>query len=284
LRNLNVTYKEANWGQIIGGKRGMRAMRKKYAFELKKWRAKGMERSPVIGEGNAKRIKIPPTNEKLAELIGAYLGDGTLNKYQLRISGDCRYEGPYYEYLSKIIFELFGIYPSIYRESKRRNTLLLVLSSNKVCSFFKERLNIQYGDKIRNKTVIPPEIIKDNRFSLACLRSLIDTDGSISRRGKNGSQFCIQFTSHNKFLLKQVVKIGKKFDLFTFYDKTGAGTNNWRRIEKYFSLVGSSNLKHIVRFYLRKFKKKTIYRRDAPSFYKQDLYKELTLPFKILAS
>jgi len=113
---------------------------------------------------------------------------------------------------------------------------------------------------------------------------LIDTDGSISRRGKNGSQFCIQFTSHNKFLLKQVVKIGKKFDLFTFYDKTGAGTNNWRRIEKYFSLVGSSNLKHIVRFYLRKFKKKTIYRRDAPSFYKQDLYKELTLPFKILAS
>ena len=75
-------------------------------------------------------------------------------------------------------------------------------------------------------------IFKNKELVVACLRGLIDTDGSVSRRGRNGSQFCIQFTSHNKLLLNQVDVIGKKLGIFTFYDRTGTGTNKWKNILK----------------------------------------------------
>ena len=123
------------------------------------------------------------------------------------------------------------------------------------------------------------EVAENENLTIACLRGLIDTDGSVSRRGRNGSQFCIQFTSHNKPLLKQVNKIGRELGIFTFYDKVGTGTNKWANILRYFEIVGSSNLKHIIRFHLRT-KGKTIYLNELPEYFKKDLYKNLDLPFK----
>lgn len=108
----------------------------------------------------------------------------------------------------------------------------------------------------------------------------MDTDGSISRRGRNGSQFCIQFTSHNKELLEQVDEIGKELKIFTFHNKTGAGTNKWENIIKYFRVIGSSNLRHIVRFNER-LNGNTIYQKDARKYYEKDLYKNINLPFRI---
>jgi hypothetical protein len=278
-QTLEIKYIQSNWGQIIGGKKGMYAVQKKYPEEIKKWRKLAMLNSPVIGNANLKKIKIPKLNEKLAEFVGAYLGDGTLTPYQLRIAGDYRYDIPYYNYLSDIIFELFGIYPSIQKDKRLNNTSLLVISSKRVCSFLRDTLGIEYGDKIRNKTVIPKQIIENKNLTIACLRGLIDTDGSVSRRGINGSQFCIQFTNHNPFLLEQVIAIGKELKIFSFSDKTGAGTNNWENIERYFRIVGSSNLKHIIRFDLRS-KGINVYRKEIEPYLKKGLYSNLILPFK----
>ena len=281
-QSLNVKYVESNWGQIIGGKKGIKVVQEKYPEEIKIWRKKAMLNSPVIGKGlNLKKVKLPELNENLAEFIGAYLGDGTITPYQIRIAGDYRYDIPYYRYLSKIIFDLFGIYPSFQKDKRDNNVALLVISSKTICSYLKDKFNIQYGDKIRNQNCIPSRIMNDERLVLACLRGLLDTDGSVSRRGRKGSQFCIQFTNYNKTLLKQVIAIGQKFGLFTFSDNTGAGTNRWDNIEKYFRLVGSSNLKHIVRFCLRKFENKTIYRNEVSDYFEEDLYKSLNLPFKL---
>ena len=277
---LDIKFLEGNWGNIKGGKMGIRALMKKYPEKIKIWRKKGMTNSPVIGERNLKKIKTPLINEQLAEFIGVYLGDGTLNKYQIRIAGDYRYDLPYYNYLSKIVFELFGIKASIHKE-KNVNTSLLLVSSKNMCSFLNKKFQLKYGNKIRNKTIIPKEILNDERLSIACLRGLIDTDGYVGRRGRNGSQFCIQFGSHNKYLLEQVYNLGKRLSIFTFCDRFGCGTNKWENIEKYFKLVGSSNLRHIVRFHLRKFRNKTIYQREVLDYYGESLYKDLTLPFKI---
>jgi hypothetical protein len=277
---LNVRFLEGNWGCVKAGKKGMDALIKKYPDKLKEWRKKGMKNSPVIGKANLKKIKIPEINEQLAEFIGVYLGDGTLTEYQIRISGDYRYDLPYYVYLSKTILELFEVYASVHKE-KNRNTSLLLISSKNICSFLNEKFKIKYGNKIRNKTIIPKQILNDEKLSIACLRGLIDTDGYIGRRGRNGSQFCIQFGSHNKYLLRQVYDIGKKLGIFTFCDKLGCGTNKWENIEKYFNIVGSSNLRHIVRFHLRKFENKTIYQREVLNYYDKKVYKDLKLPFKI---
>lgn len=280
FNDLKVHFKDGNWGQIKAGKKGIRAMMKKYPEKLKEWRKKAMKNSPIFNEKfNLKEIKTPELNEKLAELIGAYLGDGTINEYQLKIAGDYRYDCLYHIYLSKLVYELFGIKASIKKE-KNSNSHLLVVYSKNVCSFLNKNYNIKYGDKIRNKTIIPEKILYDKKLSIACLRGLIDTDGSISRRGRNGSQFCVQFTSHNKSLLKQVSDIGKNLGIFTFFDKTGAGTNKWGNITKYFRIVGSSNPKHVIRFILR-LKGTKIYRNETLNYLKKDLYRNLELPFKM---
>ncbi len=275
--SLNVSYLKYNWGKIKGGKKGMITLEKRYPNQILKWRKKGLKNfSPY----NIKKIKNPALDEKLAEFVGAYLGDGTLTKYFIRISGDHRYDYPYFNYLSKLIYDLFGVIPSI-RKEKNKNTLYLTILSKNVCSFLNKNFGLKYGHKIKNKTHIPKKILENGKLALACFRGLIDTDGSISRRGREGSQFCIQFTSHNKKLLEQIREYMKKMGFFTFSDKTGTGTNSKEKIYKYFKEIGSSNLRHIIRFHQRFYKNKTLYQKEVLDYYQKPFYRNLSLPFQI---
>jgi len=273
---LEVKYLEGNWGQSKGGKKGSAALLKKYPNEIKEWRKLANKNSV---KSHLKQIKIPELNEKLSEFIGAYLGDGTLTPYFVRITGDSRYDWPYHDYLARLVLDLFGLKSSIKKE-KDSNTLNFRVYSVKLCSFLNKKYKLSYGDKIRNQTKIPSEIMQNRNLALACLRGLMDTDGSISRRGRNGDQFCLQFTNHNKTLLDQVISLGHKLEIFTFFAKDGTGTNSWAKILRYFTIVGSSNLKHVIRFDLR-LKGTRIYARDIEKYLEQDLYKDLSLPFKL---
>src|SRR3989344_4602352 len=278
LKSLNVIFLPENWGAVKGGKKGIVNMMEKYKSKLKIWRAKANRNSSI---NNTKKISYPELNEGLAELIGAHLGDGTMTNYFIRISGDYRYDLSYFHYLSSLIFKLFGVQALILRDKRPINTFYLLIASKNICSFLKDNYNISYGHKIRNKTSIPKKILEDKKLSIACLRGLIDTDGSVSRRGRRESQFCVQFTYHNIKLLKQVYCIGKKLKLFTYMTGHEAGTNKWENILKYFKIVGSSNLKHIIRFCLRYKGDKSIYLRDTQKYYKKDLYRNMSLPFRM---
>lgn len=275
--DLNPIYLPFNWGMSLGARRGMATLQKKYPEKLLEWRRKGSRNSSIV---NTKRIKTPRLSEKLAEFIGVYLGDGTLNEYQIRITGDYRYDLFYFKHLSNLVSELFGLSSSIKKESKH-NTVNLTISSKSLCSYLNKEFRLKFGNKILNKTVIPKKIIADKKLAIACLRGLIDTDGSVSRRGRAGSQFCLQFTSHNKELLRQVDGLGRDLGIFTFSGITGAGTNKWENIIKYFRVVGSSNLRHIVRFYERYSKGNTIYQKEVVNYYHKGFYKSIILPFKL---
>ena len=96
INSLNIIILPENWGAIKGGKRGIISMMKIYEDKLPLWRARGNKK---IAEINTKKINFPKLNEELAEFIGIYLGDGTLTKYFLRISGDYRYDIPYFNYI-----------------------------------------------------------------------------------------------------------------------------------------------------------------------------------------
>lgn len=270
---FRVSYLSSNWGAIRGGKMGIRKMRLKYPNLLSKWRALGGKNSP----GNTKEMSSPKLNEELAEFIGAYLGDGTLTRYFIRISGDRRYDYPYFVYLSKLIYVLFGIEPKIVFDKRAVNTFYLLVSSCKVCSFLNKEYGLKFGDKIRNKTLIPEQIVSNRKLAIACLRGLVDTDGSVSRRGK---QFCVQFRSHNPLLLRQVNVLGKELGLFTYLSKTETGTNREDNVLEYFKIIGSSNMKHIVRFYSRYKEGRTLYVREVPDYYKKPLYRNIKLPFQ----
>ena len=275
--SFDIAYLPENWGASKAGKIGIAVVMKKYKDEIIGWRKKALLNSAL---NNTKRIQIPDLDENLSEFVGICLGDGTLTPYFVRISGDSRYDVPYFEHISRIIYLLFELKTKI-EYDKKYNVIYITARSKNLCTFLHEKYKIPFGDKILNKAKIPEEIFVKNSFAISCLRGLIDTDGSISRRGRNGSQFCLHFCSHNPHLLKQVVEIGKRIGVFTYFSDKGAGTNNWGNIVKYFQIVGSSSLKHIIRFD-QKFKTgRSMYVKEVEGHLKKDLYRNLELPFKM---
>jgi hypothetical protein len=145
------------------------------------------------------------------------------------------------------------------------------------------QFGLKIGHKIRNNNIIPDSIMQDNKLSLACLRGLMDTDGSVSRRDKEGKYFTITFTSHNPNLLNQVKRISDNNSLFnSISEKTGTiRTSNEEKVKNYFKVVGSSNLRHIIRFHQRFFFNNTIYQKDVKNYIKQNVYKGMNMPFKL---
>ena len=278
LEKLNPSYLDFNWGMKIGGKNGMASLSSKYPHKIREWRKLARSNSTA---SNIKEINLPEINEKMAEFIGVYLGDGTLTPYSIKIAGDKRYDLPYFSYLSKLVLELFSLDSKIYYD-RRSNTMCLVIFSKKLSNYFTEKFNLKPGDKIRNNSLIPRVIMENPSLSIACLRGLVDTDGSVSRRGRNGSQFTVTFTNFNLNLLLQVKEITDKHNFFTFFSEKEKciGTNNAYKIKRYFEMVGSSNLRHIVRYSERFNNKNTIYQSQVSEYYQKPFYIDISLPFK----
>ena len=154
--------------------------------------------------------------------------------------------------------------------------MYLEICSKKLCDFLHNDFKIPYGNKIKGNANIPKLIFNSKKLSIACLRGLIDTDGSVSKRG---TYICLAFNSNNEIIKKQVLIIGKKLKFFSHEYKDEVGTNSWKKIIKYFNIAGSSNISHIIRFCERYYNKSFLYKKDVLNYYK--LYNDIILPFKM---
>ncbi len=273
----NAKFLDSNWGAIKGGKRGIAVVRQKYGEEyLQMLRQKGGFANPNRPHPvTSKNIIVPEKiNAEIAGLLGVYLGDGTLTEYFMRISGDKRFDHNYFEYLSGVIKRNFGI-ASVILEVPSTNQLALQIHSKKFVDFFRKNFNLKNGDKIRNQSKIPDFILADGELAKACLRGLMDTDGSFSRRS---IYLCMAFTSYSPVLLNQVYELGLKSGYFTYNFKGQVGSNSWPKIKKYFSEVGSSNLRHIIRFEERFKHNKFLYQEETLKYFPE--YESVILPHR----
>lgn len=248
ISDFNFKIIKKNWWQSDAGKKGATSLLRKYS------RAELLERRAKGGKNSAKKWAneneiTAEINEEIAELAGAYLGDGTITTHFVRFFGDVRYDIKYCEYLQQLIERNFNLSGKI-RIPAGRNLCYLEVSSKSLCNYFNNKLGIKFGDKIKNKTTIPKEIAENEKLLLACIRGLVDTDGSVS---KDNTTISIRFDSHNKAIINQLEELNQKIKLFTFRNAYQIGTKNTSAIEGYFKRVGSSNLRHIIRFreYLR---------------------------------
>lgn len=223
-----ITKLKNNWGQSIGGRNS---------------------------KGSLLDIKIPGKNEKLAEVIGAILGDGNVNYYkkgkkigvyQIKIAGDSRLDKDYHMiYLNNLFFELFGLNGKEIL-SKIGNTRFINFSSKKLVEFFIKE-GLKSGDKIENQVTIPEWIWGKNAYLKACLRGLIDTDGSIFKMSnKDPKLMRIGFTNHNKTLLEDT---RKTFIILGFHPSKIINNRQFylsrqEEISKYLKEIGFSNKKH----------------------------------------
>jgi len=191
---------------------------------------------------------------ELAELIGIILGDGNLwekvGHYYLRICGHSEDDKEYlFNFVKPLIKKLFGIDMDFYYHKTGKEVFLTKGSKDLI--FTLKYFGLKTGDKIKNKFSIPDWIFESEEYLKACIRGLIDTDGTVLPiTGRNYSY--IWFTSGNPVLRKDFEKameiLGYKISKWNFSRTAETYIGAKGLIRKYYKEIGFSNTKHQRRF------------------------------------
>ena len=252
------------WYTSNAGKIGGLAMYKKYKIvggnqnhRLRKWHkwweTKGQfQPSHILNKPLS--FNKPNKSEELAEFVGIIIGDGGISKYQITITLHHKDDLEYIGFVIKLIQKLFGITPSVYH-NKNNSVKNIVISRVKLVDFFTQSIGLKIGNKIKQRIDIPEWIKRNIKYQRACMRGLMDTDGSlvIHKYKVNNKQYCykkLNFCSASPPLVKSVMQILKKFDFKSRLSHNGR--NIWiddqKEVARYLQLIGSNNPKHLQRW------------------------------------
>ena len=199
-----------------------------------------------------KKIRYPRKSAQLAEFVGILMGDGGISARQVVITLHSETDREFADYYRNLCSELFGVRPRI-SKIKRWKAINLAISRTDLVEYC-NRLGLPIGDKIKQGLDVPAWIKENKAYSRACLRGLVDTDGSVfdHRYRVNGKQYTykkLDFCTLSRPLLESAYKIflangmkpyiaqGKKLRLESKHD-----------IKRYFRVIGSSNQKHLKRY------------------------------------
>jgi len=195
-----------------------------------------------------KKIHLPKKSRHLSELFGIILGDGGLSgNHQLTISFNRETDKEYSLYLKNILRKLFLVDCNIHFRKNNLGADIVVSSSNLINFLLKHGLVV--GNKVRNQVDIPGWINRKKDYQKACLRGLIDTDGSFYHHkyycnGKKYNYLKLCFASRSKPLLNSVWRILKEFNFNAYMHGDQVFINSRLGIKKYFEEIGSNNPKH----------------------------------------
>lgn len=189
-------------------------------------------------------IAIPGKSMNLAEFTGILLGDGHISKGQVWVSLNHKDDADYHVYVKKLMQGLFKAkIGSMHRGEK--GTVEAYLGSTKVVKFFKKMGLVH--NKVKEQVKIPNWVFEKQEYQKACLKGLIDTDGSVYRLKLGGAQ--LSFKNRSAELLKGVRKLlvnqelhPSKISGYSIY------LTRRRELDKYFCEIGSSNVKHHYRY------------------------------------
>ncbi len=204
-----------------------------------------------IGFKIRKNIYHPGKSRELAELVGILLGDGGITDYQVKITQNKETDKDYSPYIIRLFKRLFGL-DSTVRDDAQEKTRDIIFSSRNLVEYL-VTVGLKIGDKIRNRIDIPRWTKENNKFKKACLRGLIDTDGSFyvdRHKIKNKYYFNpgLIFTAYSSPLFLSA----KRIFVSLGYHPTGEKRNLYLRKEdeimRYFQEIKSSNPKHTTKF------------------------------------
>lgn len=193
-----------------------------------------------------KKIKYPRKSPYLAEFIGIMLGDGGVsNEYQITISFNPKADLKYAHYIQRLITKLFGISSTI-RIREKYNSGDVVVEGKNLLEFLGQH-GFKKGNKVASKIDVPRWIWDSEKYKIACLRGLVDTDGGLYHHkyivnGKTYIYLKMCFTSYSPPLLKSAT---------TILENLGLGPKNTAKnrvylyslaqLHRYFKKVGTSN-------------------------------------------
>lgn len=252
------------WYVPIGARLGASRMLKKYGrvggdpnYRKKMWREWWEKTgkylpSPILN--SPRPFHKPRYSSSLAEFIGIMIGDGGLTKYQAKITLHHKDDREYIDFVSSLIKKLFEVPIKICHRPNISVKELVV--SRKGLVDYLHKMGLPIGDKIRQNIDIPGWIKNSKNYSLACIRGLVDTDGSIfthkyESHNKQYGYKKLDFSTASPHLMSSASKIFKKLGIKTYINKTSLRIENTNDMQKYFDLIGSHNPKHIKNYYTK---------------------------------
>ena len=204
-------------------------------------------------------------NEDLAEFVGAMLGDGCLYLAKGRnrtrrvaiLTGHIKNDYLYYEMtIRPIIIKNFENRGYLTKRIKY-NALVLVMSHS-IYDFLKS-LDFPTGKKREIK--IPVKIFLNQRFAIACVRGIFDTDGSIYRKYSKMYEghkriyegLTIEIKLNSKYLIEQInsvlAKESIKTNKITNYKKAyRLRITDQKHIDKFMKVIAPNNMYHLERY------------------------------------
>ena|SRR3989344_3984723 len=182
--------------------------------------------------------------KKLAEFIGIMLGDGNICRNNLRITIH-KMEIQYKHHIKKLFSELFKLELSEY-PYKNSKSLQLYRWSEDLISLLK-KFGLKEGNKIKNKINIPDWILKNRKFTLSCLRGLIDTDGYLHYH-KRDKQISVGFTNHSESLIYDFMNAA--LNLGFSFKRSGKDIRLYRKqeVEEFLNLINLANDRHLSKY------------------------------------
>lgn len=212
------------------------------------WEADGKYRIPEL---STKSILTPIEGVDLAEFIGIMLGDGGMTAYQVSVTLHSIDDLQYGKFVASLMQKLFGVTPSVYMR-KDVHAYSIVLARKKAVAYLCSR-GLVIGNKVRQQICIPPWILENEDYSLACLRGLMDTDGSVylHRYCVNGKQYQykkLSFSSASEPLRRDVQLILHQFGSAATCSGTNVRIDAIKDVERYMRIIGSHNPKHLKRY------------------------------------
>lgn len=258
-----VEIKNSYWHVKKAGRKGGLAVLRKYGFiggdeekRKKKWK-EWWNNEGKFKKNNLANIRLsikrPHKNKKLAEFVGILLGDGGISDRQVTVSLHHQDDKNYVKFVVKLFEDLFKVKPSVYHRPKK-SIKYIVVSRTDLVDFCVKDLGLKVGNKVKQKADIPSWIKKNKDFSEACLRGLIDTDGSVfDHKYKSRNKiYCykkLQFTSLSEPLLFSVYEIFQQIGLKARFSR---GKEVWldskESMKKYFEIIGFNNDKHLKKY------------------------------------
>ncbi|MBU2052170.1 hypothetical protein KKH13_03130 [Patescibacteria group bacterium] len=259
---LDIEIKDRFWYVEKAGKIAGKLTYKRYGaiggnpeIRQRKWRSWWLR----IG-----KFKLPPSfiskeikkpNKKsieLAEFAGIMMGDGGITKRQITISLNYKADKEYIIFVKNLIVALFNIEPALYKREEE-SIINIVVSRTKLVLFCK-LIGLMVGNKIAQNLDIPLWIQRNKKYSVACIRGLMDTDGCIYEECHtiNNRRYCyprLSFVSASNQLRLSVLKILKQL-AFTPVMRNNRSVQLEKRDEiiRYFEIIDTNNYKHKKRY------------------------------------
>ena len=233
LGALNRYRKHGNPGTPAGRRKGGRTTQQLFRSDP--------ARAKRIGFITRKTIRRPPRSAQLAELVGVLLGDGHIARWQVMVYLNLT-ERAMAIHVQRLVKRLFGVVPALYR----RQTHFVVAASSRSLVEWLTRCGVCPGDKMKHRTAVPAWVFRGPGLMRACLRGLIDTDGSLftHRHRTNNHAYehlGISFTSYSPSLLRSVTQLMAElnFEARVYPRRGHVMLYRWDQVQRYMNEIGT---------------------------------------------